>query len=186
MRPRQTWTPGSTPGVARSPSRSGWSAPGPRPHAPPARCLLQPSRRNVTSIVTRYSEILPLLTLAFCSTTCRPVMPRSVLLARSSPSRTAASKLCADAAHGEMPDDPCHDPAPEPWPASLLAAVPHRSPPGQRSNQPDSVSFIRQVRLQAGAEGRVSAVRRSTGARAVPAKPVDAVEHSVGARVGSG
>jgi hypothetical protein len=41
---------------------------------------------------------LPLLTLAFCSTTCRPVMPRSVLLARLSPSRTAASKLCADAA----------------------------------------------------------------------------------------
>ena len=52
---------------------------------------------NVTSMVTRNSEILPLLTAAFCSTTCKPVIPRSVLLARSRPSRTAASKLCEDA-----------------------------------------------------------------------------------------
>jgi hypothetical protein len=51
--------------------------------------LGQLSRTNVTSIVTRYSEIFPLLTLALCSTTCRPVMPRSVLFARASPSRTA-------------------------------------------------------------------------------------------------
>ena len=52
----------------------------------------------MSSIVTRYSAILPFATLALCSTTCSPVMPRIVLLARSSPSWTAASKLLVDAA----------------------------------------------------------------------------------------
>src|SRR5215218_6931132 len=58
----------------------------------------QVSRTNVTSTVTRYSAIFPPLTLALCSITCRPVMLRSVLLARSSPSLTAALKLSVEAA----------------------------------------------------------------------------------------
>src|SRR3954466_12176542 len=53
---------------------------------------------NVTSMVTRYSAILPSATLAFCSSTCSPMIPRSVLPARVSPSRTASSKLSGDAA----------------------------------------------------------------------------------------
>src|ERR1700730_7845910 len=40
----------------------------------------------------------PLCTAAFCSMTCRPVMPRSVRLARSRPVRKGASKLLADPA----------------------------------------------------------------------------------------
>src|SRR5689334_22970596 len=49
-------------------------------------------------MVTRNSSMRPLCTLAFCSTTWRPVMPRRVLLARSRPPRTASSKLLEDAA----------------------------------------------------------------------------------------
>src|SRR3954447_18727120 len=71
----------------------------------PSQCQLwQPdtplhaSKMKVTSIVTRYSSILPFFTLAFSSITCRPVIPRSVLFARSRPSWTAASKLVGEAA----------------------------------------------------------------------------------------
>ena len=53
---------------------------------------------KVTSIVARYSSILPLFTLAFSSITCRPVIPRNVLFARARPSWTAASKLVGEAA----------------------------------------------------------------------------------------
>src|SRR5260221_13197068 len=60
--------------------------------------LAQSSSRNVASIVTRYSAILPCATLALCSITCSPVMPRIVLLARASPSWTAVSKLLGEAA----------------------------------------------------------------------------------------
>jgi hypothetical protein len=76
----------------------GVRAPGPgfQQAGSPAGC--QPSRMKVTSIVMRYSATLPFATLAFISNTCRPVMPRNVLLARSNPSRTAASKLSGDAA----------------------------------------------------------------------------------------
>src|SRR3954462_3952074 len=41
---------------------------------------LHPSKMKVTSIVTRYSSILPFFTLAFSSITCRPVIPRKELL----------------------------------------------------------------------------------------------------------
>jgi len=45
---------------------------------------------KVTSIVTRYSAMRPFSTFAFCSTISRPVMLRSVLLARCKPSVTAS------------------------------------------------------------------------------------------------
>src|SRR6185503_16218181 len=53
---------------------------------------------KVISIVTRYSSILPFFTLAFSSITCRPVIPRKVLLARIRPSCTASWKLVVEAA----------------------------------------------------------------------------------------
>src|SRR2546427_8629185 len=56
-----------------------------------------PSRTNVTCTVARYSAILPSSTAAFSFSTSMPVMPRSVLLARSSAFRTASSQLCGDA-----------------------------------------------------------------------------------------
>ena len=45
--------------------------------------LLHPSKMKVTSIVTRYSSILPFFTLAFSSITCRPVIPRNVRLSEA-------------------------------------------------------------------------------------------------------
>src|SRR3712207_6259914 len=39
-----------------------------------------------------------------------------------------------------MLDDPRHDPAPEPWLASIRPAVPRRNLPARRANQPESVS----------------------------------------------
>jgi hypothetical protein len=56
------------------------------------------SKMKVTSMVTRYSSILPFFTLAFSSITCRPVIPRNVLFARVRPSWIAASKLVGEAA----------------------------------------------------------------------------------------
>src|SRR4029453_4459005 len=56
-----------------------------------------PSRTNVTCTVARYSAILPSSTAAFSLSTSMPVMPRSVLLARSSALRTASSQLWGDA-----------------------------------------------------------------------------------------
>src|SRR4029450_10543974 len=56
-----------------------------------------PSRTNVTCTVARYSAILPSSTAAFSFSTSMPVMPRSVLLARSSALCTASSQLCGDA-----------------------------------------------------------------------------------------
>src|SRR5262249_10625446 len=57
-----------------------------------------PSRTNVTCTVARYSAILPSSTAAFSFSTSMPVIPRSVLLARSSAFRTASSQLCGEAA----------------------------------------------------------------------------------------
>src|SRR3989442_5362566 len=56
-----------------------------------------PSRTNVTCTVARYSAILPSSTAAFSFSTSMPVMPRSVLLARSRALRTASSQLCGEA-----------------------------------------------------------------------------------------
>jgi hypothetical protein len=56
------------------------------------------SKMKVTSMVTRYSSILPFFTLAFSSITFRPVIPRNVLFARGRPSWIAASKLVDEAA----------------------------------------------------------------------------------------
>lgn len=56
----------------------------------------QSSRMNVISMVTRYSAMAPFATLAFISITCRPVMPRIVLLARFRPDLTASSKLLGE------------------------------------------------------------------------------------------
>src|SRR5206468_1815679 len=56
-----------------------------------------PSSTNVTCTVARYSAILPFSTAAFSFSTSIPVMPRSVLLARSSAFRTASSQLWGDA-----------------------------------------------------------------------------------------
>src|SRR5205809_7054504 len=56
-----------------------------------------PSRTNVTCTVARYSAIFPPSTAAFSFSTSMPVMPRSVLLARSRALRTASPQLCGEA-----------------------------------------------------------------------------------------
>src|SRR4051794_36752000 len=56
-----------------------------------------PSRTNVTCTVARNSAIFPSSTAAFSFSTSMPVMPRSVLLARSRAFRTASSQLWGDA-----------------------------------------------------------------------------------------
>src|SRR6059036_3538797 len=56
-----------------------------------------PSSTNVTCTVARYSAILPFSTAAFSLMTSMPVMPRSVLFARSRALRTASSQLCGEA-----------------------------------------------------------------------------------------
>src|SRR5207247_10416398 len=56
-----------------------------------------PSSTNVTCTVARYSAILPFSTAAFSLMTSMPVMPRSVLFARSRALRTASSQLWGEA-----------------------------------------------------------------------------------------
>src|SRR5580765_7083419 len=56
-----------------------------------------PSRTKVTCTMARYSAIFPFSTAAFSFSTSMPVMPRRVLLARSSAFRTASSQLWGDA-----------------------------------------------------------------------------------------
>src|ERR1039458_6785322 len=53
---------------------------------------------KVTSMVTRYSTILPFSTFPFSESTSKPVIPRKVFAARFTPSSTASLKPLEDAA----------------------------------------------------------------------------------------
>src|SRR5690606_3707428 len=55
------------------------------------------SRMKITCIVTRYSAMRPSSTRAFSSSTCRPVMWRSVFRARSRPRSTASCQPTGEA-----------------------------------------------------------------------------------------